>query len=80
MDRRDVAEGEHGAAVTVDELARVLPGRCRWRVGAAAVVDELARVLLGCCRWRAWRGGCRSTCNKTREKLQLGEFRGGAPE
>ena len=58
-DRWDVADGEHGAAVTVDELARVLPGRCRWR---------------------AWRGGRRSTCNKTREKLQLGEFRGGAPE
>ena len=58
-DRWDVADGERGTTVAVDELARVLPGRCRWR---------------------AWRGGRRSTCNKTREKLQLGEFRGGAPE
>ena len=58
-DRRDIADGERGMAVAVDELACVLPGRCRWR---------------------AWRSGRRSTCNKTREKLQLGEFRGGAPE
>ena len=58
-DRRDIADGEHVMAVAVDELARVLPGHCRWR---------------------AWCGGRRSTCNKTREKLQLGEFRGGAPE
>ena len=31
MDWRDIADGERGTAVAVDELARVLPGHCRWR-------------------------------------------------
>ena len=42
---RDVADGEHGAATAVDELARVHAlGVADGKRGAATVVGELARV------------------------------------
>ena len=43
--RRDIADGERGAATAVDELARVhAPGVADGESGAATAVDELAHV------------------------------------
>ena len=45
VERRDVADGERGAAAVVDELAHVhAPGIADGERGAVAAVDELARV------------------------------------